>query len=41
MFCPNCGAKANEGDKFCRSCGARLNADSEGPMLIYKRQTDW
>lgn len=37
MFCPNCGAKANEGDKFCRSCGAKLNADGEP---IFEGQPD-
>ncbi len=25
MFCPNCGAKCDEGSKFCGSCGQALN----------------
>lgn len=24
LFCPNCGHKVNEGDKFCGGCGAKL-----------------
>jgi Predicted membrane protein len=28
LFCPNCGAKLQEGDTFCGSCGAKLNGTS-------------
>lgn len=29
MFCPNCGAKATENEKFCSSCGTALMTDTE------------
>lgn len=29
MFCPNCGAKATENEKFCSSCGTALMAGTE------------
>lgn len=29
MFCPQCGAKNDEGAKFCQSCGAELGRSAE------------
>lgn len=29
MFCPNCGNKVSDGDKFCLKCGAKLEAVEE------------
>ena len=29
MFCPNCGAKVTETEKFCSSCGTALMTDTE------------
>ncbi len=29
-FCPQCGAKYQEGDRFCSSCGVSLNQEETG-----------
>ncbi|MBQ1256806.1 MAG: zinc-ribbon domain-containing protein, partial [Clostridia bacterium] len=26
MYCPNCGKKLNEGEKFCSGCGNKVGA---------------
>lgn len=29
MFCPNCGAKVNEGLNFCSNCGSKIAAETQ------------
>lgn len=29
IYCPQCGARARNGDRFCRTCGTRLRTEAE------------
>lgn len=41
MFCSNCGAKNDDGNKFCMKCGAPLNDESTGFNAgAYAQQSD-
>lgn len=32
MFCPNCGAQVNDGEKFCQNCGAPMEQKPAQPQ---------